>query len=41
MDQHQRLRLKVITNTGLNIMCTANKDITVDQLYPQITHLYQ
>lgn len=41
MDQHQKLRLKVSTNTGLNIMCTANKDWTVDQLYPHITRLYK
>lgn len=39
--QHQKLRLKVCTNTGLNIMCTVNKDWTVDKLYPHITGLYK
>jgi hypothetical protein len=29
MDQSDRLRLKVSTNTGLNIMCTVNKDLTI------------
>ena len=41
MDQHQKLRLKVSTNTGLNIMCTVNKDWAVEQLYPHITKLYK
>lgn len=41
MEQQQRLRLKVSTNTGLNIMCTVNKDWSVDALYPHITKLYK
>lgn len=41
MDQHQKLRLKVTTNTGLNLMCTVNKSWTVEQLYPHITKLYK
>ena len=41
MEPQQKLRLKVSTNTGLNIMCTVNKDWTVDALYPHITKLYK
>ena len=41
MDQHQKLRLKVTTNTGLNLMCKVNKNWTIEQLYPHITKLYK
>ena len=39
--QNQKLRLKVTTNTGLNIMCTVHKDWTVSMLYPHIAKLYE
>lgn len=29
MDQLQKLRLKILTNTNLKFLCTANKDWTV------------
>jgi hypothetical protein len=38
--QPQRIRLKILTNTNLNLMCTVNKEWTIQQLYPYITNLY-
>ena len=36
----ERLRLKVSTSTGLNIMCSASKEWKVDTLYSYLERLY-
>ena len=41
MDHQSKIRLKVNTDTGLNILCTAPKDWRVSSLYSHISRLYQ
>lgn len=41
MDHQSKIRLKVKTDTGLNILCTAPRDWRVAQLYSHLSKLFK
>jgi hypothetical protein len=40
VEKKNRIKLKVTTNTGLNLLCTANIGQRVKELLPHIANIY-
>jgi len=41
LEKKNRIKLKVTTNTGLNLLCTANRGQRVRELLPHIANIYE
>jgi hypothetical protein len=40
-EKKNRIKLRVLTSTGLNLLCTANRSQKVKELLPHIIKLYE
>lgn len=40
-ERKNRIKLRVLTSTGLNLLCTANRSQKVKELLPHIIKLYE